>query len=248
MRHFILIASFIFVGIINCNAQQTDLYIIKLKNGLQIKAELIKVVPDSFAIIKQYGLATKINLSEISEITFSETNPVAINRPGRLNVIKRPLPDSGWVCGYQFGISLGSDGFYPTSSFVARFNALKRIGKNAQAGFSIGLDPYSYYETALAVTTLDFREYFNNKPKSMFLYANAGYGFSLTEPNTVKYGGLNFGFGFGRSYRTANQNVFSMMLGYKSQDMKEDYVRWNVPSTIKYISARRMEFKVECLF
>lgn len=248
MKHSVFLVLFFLTCMVSTYGQQTDLYRIKLKNGLIIKAELIRVVPDSFALIRQYGMESKINFSEITDISFSETNPAMINRLDRQVITKRPLPDSGWIFGYQLGASLGTDEYFPITSFVARFTGLKRIGRTTQAGFSCGIDPYSYYETALGVATIDFREYLKNKPKSMFLYANAGYGFNLTEPNTVKYGGLNFGFGLGRSYRTRHQNIFSMMLGYKSQDIKDYYQPWNRPGYIKYINARRIEFKVECLF
>ena len=228
---------------------QSDLYIIKLKNGIAIKAELIKVVPDSFVLIKQYGLETKINMTDILTIIYDETNPLAYSKRTRPKVFKRPIPDSGWSFGYQFGFTLGrADIYFTTSSFVTRLIALKKVGKRTQVGFAAGADPYDFYSIAIGSVSLDARHYLSKGSNAMFTYGYSGYGFNLSNPNSIKYGGWNYGIGLGHSLRTKNQKVLSIMAGYKRQYAKEESYPRNRPSYTKYLTLSRVEFKLECLF
>lgn len=240
-----------------CYSQHSDLYLIKLKNGLTLKAELIKIVPDSFIVFKQYGLETKLKMSEVIEINFSETNQYLITKKGKPIIFKRNLPDTGWSFGYQLGFSGGLINDFgwtrPTTSFVSRISILKSVYKLNQVGVLLGFDPYAAYEFVIFPIELHGRHYFYNKPKSPLLYANFGYGLNVSRGNPINNGGLTYSFGLGKSFRTKNQKVFSLMFGIKNQQAQDRLREWNwqTGNSTFYdanFSIRRIEFRTELLF
>lgn len=247
MKHFLFFVLFTLAGF-KTYAQHTDLYIIKLKNGMIIKAELVKVVTDSFAIIKQYGLESKIKMSEILDITFNETNPTVYLAKGTPPVLRRNLPDSDWSVGYQVGFTLGLVDYGATSSFVTRFTALKTVARKTQVGFSLGLDPYAAYDFVIGTIAADIRQYFINNARAPFVYGYVGYGFNITNSKPIQSGGINYGFGFGQSFRTKRQKTFSFMLGLKGQNAEDYSFFWNGSNNLQYYSMRRLELKLESLF
>jgi len=235
------------------HAQNNDLYIVKLKSGLQIKCELVKVIPDSFVTVRQYGLISNIPYGEVVSIHFSES-AVKV-QPGRqkTKVFKKNLPDSGWSIGVQPGFSMGmADDDWLTSSFQFRLSALKSLSKKWQAGVTVGLDPYAYYGIVLGTVLAEGRYYLEkDKPRSAFFYGLGGYGFNLTSARLGKDGGINLSYGFGKAFRNKNQNIFSYMFGYRLQKAQEDKLVWapigSVNRTYHYVM-RRFEFKVEWRF
>ncbi len=241
----------------NCYSQHSDLYLIKLKSGLKIKGELVKIVPDSFIVFKQYGLITKLNIAEVVDITFSETNQNISYKKGKLIKYKRNLPDTGWRLGLQIGFLGGlADkwgwGPTPTTNFVLRMAVLKKVAKKTQVGAMVGFNPYALYSFVALPIEAHIRQYLQNKPKSMFFYGNLGYGFNISEGSPIKNGGITYGYGIGRSYRTQRQNIFSMKFGFTAQNAI-GYInnfgwRGNFEPIQANLNIRRFEFRAEVLF
>lgn len=244
---FIALVLSFFVN--NLKAQTFDLYKVHLKSGIVIKCELLKLIPDSFVVIKQYGLKTNIALKDIDSVVFAESRIESLNPYNRMAIIRKNIPDTGWSVGLQPGFSMGDAGFEPTTSFVARISVLKSNGRHWMYGLNLGLDPYMYYDMAMGVTALEARYLFNvNKPRSMFLTGLGGYGFNLTSPRTGEDGGLMAAFGFGRSIRTQGQNIFSYMFSFKEQRFSEMRRFWpDVERKYNYV-LRRFEVKFEWRF
>lgn len=229
------------------NAQNTDLFKVYLKSGLILKAELVKVIPDSLVQIKQYGMLTNIKFSEIDSLVFDESlmktivfNP--LNKP----IERKHVVDSGWSFGLQPGFTLGIGGWGLTSSFTFRTSILRGNGKLAQYGFNLGIDPYILYENAFGVTALEGRQYFKKQShRSPFVYGTLGYGFNLTSPALGKDGGVNTSIGFGNGFRTRNGVVFSFMFGYRFQRFRELRNIWRVGDIYTYNNINRFECKFE---
>ncbi len=249
MKNFVkLLLFFCFLIVNESKAQNNDLYILKLKSGLTIKCELVKVVPDSFVSIRQYGLESKVNMSDVVNITYSESLFSTNTFKSKVKPVKKNLLDTGWSLGLQPGFTIGSGGDWGvTSSFTFRASMLNSNGKNTMYGFNFGFDPYDFYGTILAPTTLEGRYYIGKPaPARVFFNGNIGYSWNLLSPRTGNDGGLTFGFGVGKSYRLRSGNVFSYQFGYKSQDFKqENFIWWRNETVYQIISARRIEFKLE---
>jgi hypothetical protein len=252
MNYFTKIALIISLFCITeTRAQNNDLYVVKLKSGLAIKCELVKVVTDSFIVIRQYGLESTIRYDDVVSIEYSES--LVKHTPGRTKkvVIKRNLPDSGWSIGVQPGFCIGlADDDWLTSSFLFRLSILKTVSPRWQAGITLGLDPYAYYGVLLGSMMGEGRFYLETgRPRAAFLYGQAGYGLSLVSEKPVRDGGLIFEFGMGKAYRNKKQNIFSYMLGYKVQKARHDVTDWNWPGVrYHYYSLRRFVCKVEWRF
>lgn len=235
----------------NISAQNSDLYILKMKNGLQIKCELVKIVPDSFVMVRQYGMLSKINIDDIADINYSESIAGSGSfggSRGKIKVVRRPVPDTGWSVGIQPGFTIGSaPAWGATSSFVVRSSILRSDGKRWMYGLNIGLDPYSYYEEVIAPVMLEGRYLLQKQnTKPVFIVANAGYGFNITSPRLGSDGGFGCSVGMGKSYRLKNQNVFSYMFNYKIQQFEsENWSWWNRINQLHYVDTRRFEFRVE---
>jgi hypothetical protein len=233
------------------SSQNSDLYVIKFKTGLQIKCELVKVVPDSFVMVRQYGLLTKIPMNDILDINYSESIAGAGSfggGRGKTKALRRPLPDTGWSVGIQPGFTIGSaPGWGATSSFVFRGSLLKSDGKRWMYGFNAGFDPYDYYGEVIGATMLEGRYLLTkNDTKPVFLVANLGYGFNLSSPRTGGDGGFGCSIGMGKSYRLKNQNSFSYMFTYKIQQFESESWSWWIRSNqMQMIDTRRFEFRVE---
>jgi hypothetical protein len=258
MNYFIkclFVISFFYT--MQASAQNNDLYVIKLKSGLILKCELINVIPDSIVTIRQYGLTSTLKFSEVISIEYAESlvkyepagNSNSVSRHRKI-VVKKAVPDSGWSVGLQPGFSIGiADDDWLTSSFVMKISVLKSITRKWQAGVVMGLEPYAYYGQVMGTVMGEGRFYLEKeKPKALFLHAQLGYGFNLTSERTGKDGGLAFSYGFGKSFRNRNQNIFSYMIGYKFQSAKEErLLSGNIIRTYFY-RMRRFEFKVEWRF
>lgn len=246
-----LLLLFCLISISKLSAQNSDLYIIKMKSGLQVKCELVKIVPDSFVIVRQYGLVSKISISDIQDINYSESIAGSGSFggiKGKPKVVRRPLPDTGWSLGIQPGFTIGSiQGWGATSSFVFRGSLLKSDGKRWMYGFNSGFDPYAFYEEVVGATMLEGRYLLTkNDTKPAFLVANMGYGFNLTSPRTGSDGGFGCSFGIGKSYRLKSQNTFSYMFSYKIQQFKaESWDWWSRSTQLQNIDSRRFELRVE---
>lgn len=242
-----LLLFFCFFYINESNAQNNDLYLVKLKSGLTIKCELIKVVPDSFVIIRQYGLESKVNMSDVVNITYSESLFQTKTFNGKVKKIKHSLPDSGWSFGIQPGFTIGTDGWDVTSSFTMRGSFLNSNGKNSMYGFNIGFDPYSYYNTVLGISSVEGRQYISKRNATRtFISGTLGYGWNLSSPRTGIDGGLLWSLGIGNSYRLNNGNIFSYQFGFKTQNfISEDRIWGRIDPIIQHISTKRFEFKVE---
>ncbi len=246
-----ILVLLIFLMTLEAGAQNSALYNVKLRSGLLIKCELVKLVPDSFVVIRQYGEISSIPSSEVESIVYAGTVTrtqaavkVAVIKE-KPKLLRRNLPDSAWTIGFQLGpnmsvnLSPSSDIYdvlpYPGSSF--RLNAMKGISKKVEAGFSVGIDPcldISYTDNIFVMGVLlgDLR--FNlrkDRPKTPFLYAEGGYGFNLTARDVVKSGGLNMSMGFGSASRTKTQGIYSFMLGLKLQTIRQELFFFTWPDT-----------------
>ncbi|MCC6817853.1 MAG: hypothetical protein IT245_03050 [Bacteroidia bacterium] len=236
----------------NCqlNAQNSDLYKVYIKSGLVVKAELLKVIPDSMIQIRQYGLVSNIKMKDIDSIVFDESKLPNLNT-NRMNVWaqRKQLLDSGWSYGFQPGFTLGADGWGITSSFTFRGSFLKNNLKHLMYGFNFGFDPYLLYEQAFGNISAESRFLFKEKSiRSPFIYSIAGYGFNLTSPALGRDGGVCASFGLGQSFRTRGDLVFSFMIGYKYQRFKEERFIWPTGNVLTYNNLNRMEFKTEWRF
>lgn len=252
MKNFIKLL--LLTGIFNINhisAQNSDLYILKMKNGIQIKCELVKIVPDSFVMVRQYGLLSKISIKDIADINYAESiagSGSFGSGKSRTKVVRRPIPDTGWTVGIQPGFTIGSiPGWGATSSFTVRGSVLKSDGKRWMYGFNAGFDPYSYYEEVVAPVMLEGRYLLQKQnTRPVFLAANIGYGFNITSPRLGSDGGFGCSVGIGKSYRLKNQNTFSYVFSYKIQQFKaENWSWWNSINQLQNVDTRRFEFRVE---
>jgi hypothetical protein len=221
---------FIFTTMIvnGLKSQNADLYLVKLKSGLIIKCEVLKIVPDSFVKIRQFNFESTIKMSEVQMIEFSETSALFVNKFKEENKSQnrranlKNIPDSGWNFGLSIGFSLGSAYYGITSNFVGRANLLRTNKKNDRFMYGpyFAIEPYTLYETAVMTPGVEGRYHFKkNVPKTFFTYSYTGYSLSLTEPNPLTNGGAAFGIGLGKSGRTRAGNIFSMMFGYKHQSL-----------------------------
>jgi hypothetical protein len=259
MNYFIkCILGISFFCTLQAKAQNNDLYVIKLKSGLVLKCELINVIPDSIVTIRQYGMISTLKFSEVISIDYSESlvkhePPGSVPARQRKVIMKKAVPDSGWSVGLQPGFSMGiADGNWLTSSFVIKLSVLKSLARRWQAGVVVGLEPYAYYDLAMGTVMGEGRFYVEKeKPKSFFMHTQLGYGFNLTSERTGKDGGVAFSYGFGKSFRNRNQNIFSYMIGFKYQKAREEKIVWgpigSVSRTYHYV-IKRFEFKVEWRF
>jgi hypothetical protein len=224
----VFISSFTTLSV---NAQHNDLYLVKLKSGITLKCELLRVVPDSFIVVRQYGLDNTIQMSDVVSVDFSESSLKYFSHMyyGKPKVIKRNLPDSNWTIGVSPGFTIGSGGWWgPTSSFTTRLNLLKGFGPRFMAGFGTGIDPYGYTGNVIAPLVLDGRCLLQkNSPNSLFIYSELGFGFNLVSPRTVDDGGPTYAIGMGRMYRTKRQNVFGFSFGYRYQSLKSEIQRFD---------------------
>ena len=232
------------------NAQNTDLYKIYLKSGLVLKAELVKVIPDSIIQIKQYGMLTVLKFNAIDSVVFSESRLPDFQMAFMKQKIKRSnILDSGWSLGLQPGFSIGFTEWDITSSFIFRASVLKNNGKHLMYGFNFGLEPYSYYEQAFGVADLEGRYYFRaNTNRSMFFGSLMGYGFNITSPALGRDGGFNFFAGLGQSFKTRNNVLFSFAFGYKYQSYQVMRNIWQVGNVLTYNRLNRFETKFEWRF
>lgn len=228
------------------NAQTADLYKVYLKSGLIVKAELVKVIPDSIIQIRQYGLITNLKMKDIDSVVFDETKlPLNYSRRAE-RASRRNLLDSVWTFGFQPGFTIGSDGWGVTSSFSFRGAFLGSNSKHLMYGFNFGFDPYLLYEQGFGNISAESRYVFKKDTyKSPFIYCIGGYGFNLTSPALGRDGGVCTSFGIGQSIRTRSDMVFSFMIGYKYQRFKEERFIWPTGNVLTYNNINRMEFKVE---
>lgn len=245
-----LLLFFCLISINKLAAQNSDLYIIKMKSGLQVKCELVKIVPDSFVMVRQYGLVSKISINDILDINYSESiaGSGSFGGSAKKKAIRRPLPDTGWSVGLQPGFTIGSaPGWGATSSFVFRGSFLKSDGKRWMYGINAGFDPYDFYDEVVGATMLEGRYFLKKKDtKPAFLVVNAGYGFNLTSPRTGADGGFGCSFGIGKSFRLKNQNTFSYLFTYKIQQFEsETWNWWSSFNQLQHVDTRRFEFRVE---
>lgn len=252
MKNFLKLL--LLIGIFNIgdvHAQNSDLYILKMKNGLQIKCELVKIVPDSFVMVRQYGLLSKININDIADINYAESiagSGTFGSGKNKTKIVRRPMPDTGWSAAIQPGFTIGSaPGWGATSSFTLRGSFLRSDGKRWSYGINTGFDPYSYYDAVVAPVMLEGRYLLQKQnTKPVFITANAGYGFNITSTRTGSDGGFGCSVGMGKSYRLKNQNIFSYMFCYRIQQFKtESWSWWSSFNQLQNVDTRRFEFRVE---
>lgn len=259
---FIFVICFFYVT--NAGAQNKDLYNVKLKSGLVIKCELLRVVTDSFVVIRQYGQVNTIKYDEIESISFSETRGTSVvispeesnrSQPVRAKPVqpqRKNIPDKQPSFGVQTGLCFGQTDDFPTVSILLRLSVLTGITKRLQAGGAVGLDPYLQYNIVLGSVLGDARYYFKkDKPQSPFLHTQFGYGFNFNSHQPAKEGGLTYNFGVGQSFRDNSQNIFSMMLGYRFQKASEEreiWDQWGNRTVTLFHEFNRVEFKVEFRF
>lgn len=249
---FVFLFSFVFC-LNNLISQNADLYLVKLKSGLVLKCELIKVVPDSFVVVKQYGLESKINITEVIEINYSETSDVfvknMVNKQAPKAILKN-IPDSGWHFAFQIGLALGTKyGSEPASNFVLRSSVLKSNNKRLMYGFNLGIDPYASYEMVCGITALEGRYMFNKNSKSSgYLVGIGGYGFNLSSVRNGKDGGVHLSAGVGISNRLKSGNIFSYQFGYKYQEAQMESQSWRSAGIMEQFQIKRFEVKFEWRF
>lgn len=249
---FVVLLSFVFC-LNNLVSQNADLYLVKLKSGLVIKCELIKVVPDSFVLIKQYGLESKINISDVVDINYSETSDVFVkniaNKQSSRPVLKN-IPDSGWHFAFQIGLALGTKyGSEPASNFVLRSSVLRYNNKRAMYGFNLGIDPYASYEIVCGIAALEGRYMLNkNRKSSGYLVGIGGYGFNLSSVRNGKDGGIHLSAGVGVSNRLKSGNIFSYQFGYKYQEAQMESQSWRSFGFMEQYRIKRFEVKFEWRF
>lgn len=262
MKYFyylILIVIFFRGGI--ANAQSNDLYNVKLKSGLVIKCELLKVVPDSFIVIRQYGQVNTIKYSEIESVDFSQAAVRASPAVPVQTVYARPVrrkksvPDSGLSVGLQTGLCFGTTTEYsmPTVSILLRLSALYTLDKRWQAGIALGIDPYLQYDAVLTSIQGEGRFHLSkDKAQSTFLHGQAGYGFNIVSSTNRVTGGPCYTAGIGQSFRDRKENIFSIIVAYRSQNITQEMQGWDSRSgdfnRTYHRVFNRLEFKVEFRF
>jgi hypothetical protein len=251
-QFWLLAVILIFAG--RLDAQNGDLFVFKLKSGLEIKGELLKVIPDSCVVLRQYGLETTINISEISSIKWSGRTEHFIPSTAPLAYRIANLPDSGFYMGASIGGTVGITDVNEdiTSSFSVQLSALYFVKPRLLTGVSLLLDPYGYYSQAIFSPVVDVR-YFPmvKRRKSPLIYGHLGYGFNITSPALGKHGGINTEFGLGFAKSTRNHNVFLISAGVKYQEFKRksSVVVWpNVEDRIYHYQLTRVLIKFGWLF
>lgn len=220
---------FIFTTMIvsGLKSQNADLYLLKMKSGLVIKCEVLKIVPDSFVKIRQYNFESTIKMSDIQTIEFSEINGAVFTPFNQTNAkVKAPraqIADSFWHLGLSVGFSAGNSSYDITTNFLTRINVLRSNRKRTRwmYGPYLALEPYSYYGAVAFTPGLEGRYHFNKStPKSGIIYGYTGYTMNINTSKPLKNDGSTFGFGIGKSSRTQNGNIFTMMFGYKYQTIQ----------------------------
>jgi hypothetical protein len=259
MKYFFYLLLFVVLAKVNvANAQSNDLYNVKLKSGLLLKCELLKMVPDSFIVIRQYGQVNTIKYSEIESVEFiqsaAKTSPTVPTRTYQAKPVqpKKNIPDSGLSVGIQTGLCFGqNDDLYPmpTVSVLIRLSLLYSLGNRFQIGVALGLDPYLLNDAIITSMQGEGRFYFiANKPSSPFLHLQAGYGFNIIPATDKIQGGELYTFGFGQSFRDKKDNILSVILAYRSQNLTEEGYDWNNNPVTYHQVFNRLEAKVEFRF
>lgn len=232
-------------------AQTGSLYVVQMKSGLQIKCEILSIEGDSFVNISQFGLKSRLSMSEISSIKFSEIHPQynidqsRIGFTGRVKKYRAPLRDTGWAPELNIGFTIGSGLYGATSNFVTRAKLLYMKG-NQQYGFFAGFDPYARYESALVPAGFEIRNIMKPQSNSSsFLFLNSGYAINVTSVRLGEDGGFNLGLGYGRMRRNPSGTSFFYSIGFKHQTFKATWYNWSLDrDVLSFVAANRFEFNV----
>jgi len=157
---------------------------------------------------------------------------------------KYPIDDSTKnIIYFDLGAKFGrasDDGFvYLVSSFFLDAGYLFRLKPNIYLGPTVGLHPFSFYNTVFMPVRADFRFLLHpERNKSGAFNLGFGYGLSLMTDNPLKFGGVSYKLGYSRLRAKSPRRVNELSLGFTG-DYFQSRAKFTFPVEIQHVRAAR---------
>lgn len=220
------------------------LYDITLKNGVVLRASVLEMGGGKIKI-SQMGLVSEYPDSLVVSLKLSEAVGSSTIQKEAKNLQVRKV--YGLLqAGFLGGIVNDGWGTYPQVNMTMDGSVHYFFKPNWSAGIGFGGQYYTSYDAGSLDLKPEIRWVAKQAPRSLYMYAQPGISFSISN-NSSKNGVSYFaGYGLGKMFRTRNGETFSFSLGLRHQELFTENNNWTGTfwevQSIKY-NINRVEIK-----